>query len=468
MNTKLTSKKRTLIIISWLTLVLIGCNLGTSGNAPPTLVPRMTVTPPPTLGFNGVANGSEIGLGNIETPVSDPELAVYELTQQVDIDRLMTHVEALQNFGTRHVNSLTSSSTWGIGAARNYIKSQFEQIAQTNGNLSVWTHEFSLTWDGVSSTQQNVVGVLQGTEPGASTVVIGAHYDSIVAPDFNDGESNAPGANDNGTGTAALIELARIMSQRQYRSTILFVAFSAEEVGRRGSIAFVDFLQARNIDIVGMVNLDTIGNTNDRNGLVNDSQLRLFSRAPNTSSSRLMARTVEFLGFVHDAPLELSMQETEDRDGRYGDHFSFSEAGFPAIRVINALEEKTNGDPTDTISFIERDYFQKAVQSVLIVIVALADGPLPPRNVTLRDANNGEQTLVWEPVPNATGYVIALRWPGQLRYDQQINCDLGGSTCDGSSLTWDGFSSRAGIAVAARGANGIIGRLSDEYLIQGS
>lgn len=430
-------------------------------------MPRPTSTPPPTIGFSGEANlggFSSVGVGSVQTPVSDPNLAVYDLMEQVDAERLMVHVEALQNFQTRHVNSTQSSTTRGIGAARDYIKRQFDTISQTNGNLAVHTQQFPITWGGVSSTQTNVYAVIQGTELGASTVVIGAHYDSIVVPDFTDGESFAPGANDNGTGVAALIELARIMSQQQYRSTVLFVAFAAEEVDRQGSRAFVSFLQDRNIDIVGMINIDTIGNTNGRDGSVNNTQLRLFSRAPNTSTSRKMARNVEFLGFAHNAPLELLMQETEDRDGRYGDHFSFSEAGYPAIRVINTLEEKVNGDPTDTLEFIERDYFQRAVQSILITIVSLADGPLPPRDLVLRDVGDGTQTLRWDPVPNVAGYVIALRLPGQLRYDSQVECNVGENVCGESSLNWDGFAAYAGVAVAARGPNGIIGRLSDEYI----
>jgi len=198
--------------------------------------------------------------------------------------------------------------------------------------------------------------------------------------------------------------------------------------------------------------------------------MRLFSRGPNSESpSRQMARVVEFLGFAHGANLELKMQDAEDRDGRYGDHFSFSEAGFPAIRFISSLEEKANGDPTDTLEFIEPNYLQQAVQSMLLVVASLADGRLPPRNITLRSSNSGPE-LRWESVPNAAGYVVALRLPGQLRYDQQIECDLNGTVCTdegGSwSLPWANFPNYAGIAVAARGTNGIIGRLSEEYQVQ--
>jgi leucyl aminopeptidase len=242
----------------------------------------------------------------------------------------------------------------------------------------------------VTSTQQNIVAVVQGTEPGAGTLVVGAHYDSIVQPDFNDGASFAPGANDNGSGVAAIIELARILSQRQYRASVMLVAFSAEEVNRRGSRAFVDYLQSQNIDIIGMVNIDTIGNTQDFQGNTNDTELRVFSDGPNaTSTSRHFARIAEFISYTHNLPLKLIVEDSPDREGRYGDHFSFSEKGYSAIRFIQAFEEKTNGDPTDTIEFVEPEYLRKAVQSILVVITAKADGPRPPRNISLRDKGNG-------------------------------------------------------------------------------
>lgn len=456
MNDKQHTSRKTLFIICWLALVLMACNLGTSGNSdPPTIVPRDTATPPPTLGFNGQAPaGSGVVAAGIETPLPNVDVALYNLMETVDVDRLMIHIRSLQDFETRHVNSEKNSLTRGIGAARTYIQQEFETIqANSNGRFNTFLYPFTSNFNGITAQQDNVVGVIQGTELNASTVVIGAHYDSI-GPNFGNATMFAPGANDNGSGVAALIELARIMSTRQYRSTVMFVAFSAEEVERQGSKAFANYMSDRSIDIVGMINIDTIGNINGSNGEINRTDLRVFSQE--AIASRHMARTAEFLGFIHGAKLDLAVQETEDREGRYGDHMSFTDVGYPAIRVINALEEFPNGSQSDVIEFVEPDYLLNAVQSILIIIVAWADGPLPPRNVTLRDLGDGRSALRWDEVPGAAGYVIALRWPGSLKYDQHIEWNE-------PSISWDGFSSYAGVAVAARGADGIIGRLSADY-----
>lgn len=444
--------------------VPMACNLGTSeSNGPPTLVPRATATPQATLGISG--NGAPqatVMPNDIGTPVSNnTELEVYNLISQVDENRMMAHVEALQGFHTRHVNSIMTSETRGIGAAREYIKEQFEIIRQNSpdGSFSTFPHTFDLTYEGRTTRQENIVAVLRGTQAGASTLVIGAHYDSI-ALDFKDSEGFAPGANDNGTGVAAVLEVARIMSTRQHRSTIIFVLFSAEEIGRVGSKAFVQYLRGNNIDLVGMINVDSIGNANDRNGNIRNEELRVFSVGPNdTSTSRHMARTSEFLSFTHGMNMKLIVEDTIDREGRYGDHFSFSEVDYPAIRFISALEEKSNGDPTDTIEFVEPDYLKRATQSLLMVMSALADGPLPPRSVSLRDRGDGLSSLVWEAVPGATSYVVALRLPGSLRYDRSIEVT-------GTQIDWDGFRNYAGVAIAAKGQSGIVGRLSNEYVIR--
>lgn len=455
-------KTTVVFILLSLSLVLSGCNLGTSRSVSVTLAPRASATPPPTLGFFGdVAGDQTVVPGDVNVPITSADVEVYNLINQVDRDRMMAHVNALQNFYTRHVNSTVSDPAQGIGAARTYISEQFKAIQQTsNGRLYTFPHEFELNYNGVRTNQQNVVAVVQGTEPGAGTLIVGAHYDSIVTPDFTDSTSFAPGANDNGTGVAAIIEMARILSRAQYRSSIMFVAFSAEEVNRRGSRAFAQYLLDQNFDITGMINIDTIGNMHDREGNINDTELRVFSDGPNEGSvSRHMARTAEFISFTHGLDMKLIVEDAIDRENRYGDHFSFSEVGYRAIRFINAFEEKNNGDPTDTLEFVEAAYLEQAVQSILIVVTALADGPPPPGNLALRDTGNGTQTLVWEGVPGATGYVIALRWPGSLRYDQQIETTE-------TRITWDGFSSYAGIAVAARGRDGMVGWLSAEYRVQ--
>lgn len=442
-----------------LALSVSACNLGAASPAPPTLVPLASATPPAPLAYSG-APQSPVLPDRIETPIANVDEEVTRLLNQVDVDRLMVHISALEGFGTRHVNSIQNDERRGIGAARRYLEEQFNLIAQTSqGRLTTFLHPFSVTLNGISTTQYNVAGIIGGTEVGAGTIVIGAHYDSIAGPDFNNPEVDAPGANDNGSGVAALLELARVMSQRSSRASVIFVAFSAEEFGRLGSKSFVSYLRERNIDIIAMINIDTIGSARDRQGNTNTDEMRVFSNGPNdVSVSRHLARTAEFISYTHDLDMKLVVEDTIDREGRYGDHFSFDEAGYRAIRFISSLEEKTNGDPTDTIQFIDPAYLLRSTRSILMVAASLADGPRAPRNLSLRQGE-AVDTLVWEPVPDATGYVIALRWPGALAYTHQI--ELGSVT----TLSWDGFRSYAGIAVAARGSTGMVGPLSEEYRV---
>lgn len=452
---KTTTHRKTIAILIGFMLVLLACNLGTS-SGPPTLAPLPTNTPIATLGYAAAGPTGVPGIGT--TPQAPTDVEVFRLLDQVESDRLMFHINTLQNFYTRHVNSTQASTTQGIGAARAYISDQFEAYLQSSGgNLYTFEMEFEVTFDEETTKQKNIVAVIQGTESGAGTIIIGAHYDSIGQP-FESGTAYAPGANDNGTGVAAVLELARIMSQKQYRSTVMFVLFSAEEVGRQGSKAFASWVRDNNLDVVGMINVDTIGNVNDRGSGVNDRELRIFSAGPNeTSASRRMARMVNFIGFNYSLDLDLTVQDAIDRENRYGDHFSFSEIGYPAIRFINANEEKTNADPTDTIEFVEAGYLRQATQALLAITTALADGPQPPRNITLRDRGNGIQELVWEPVPGATSYVVALRRPGSLIYEQQFEVTE-------NSVEWDKFSRYGGISISAKSSSGLVGRLSNEIV----
>lgn len=442
------------VIILGFTLLLVACNLGGGDNAPPTLAPRLTRTPLPTLGYVAAGPARLRGIG--VTPASPSDGEIERILGQVESDRLMTHIRTLQDFYTRHVNSTQASLDQGIGAAKAYIGGQFETYRQASGgNLYTFDLPFeSVTTDGERRAQSNLAAVIQGTEVGAGTVLVGAHYDSVGRP-LDSFEVFAPGANDNASGVAAVLELARIMSQARYKATIMFVLFAAEEVGRQGSKAFAAWAREDQTDLLAMINVDTIGNVHDGNGLVNDREMRVFSAGPNENSpSRDLARMLNFIGFNYGLDLDLVVQDAIDRENRYGDHFSFSELDFPAVRLINAYEEKINGDPTDTIEYIEAGYLRDATKAILAIVTALADGPRPPTNIVLRRGAS-EAELVWEPVAQATGYLIALRRPGGLFYERQI-------VHSETSLVWDGFTDYSGIAIAAKDARGLTGPLSAE------
>jgi bacterial leucyl aminopeptidase len=453
------TRNRIILLALWFTLVALACTLTSE---PPTVAPRATDTPPAmaTLGFATLS--PEEMPQQQPTQVASFDGEMFNLYNQVQSDRLLYHIDTMQNFHTRHILSSFEHPDQGIGAAYRYIKGQFENIqAQSQGRLFVFTHDFPVAWNGINTTGRNVVAVIQGTEVGAGVILISAHYDSR-ALNLDDYTGYAPGANDNASGVAAMIEIARILSARQQRATIMFVAFSAEEIGRIGSIAFVtDYIQRENIPLTAVINLDIIGSETGPDGSINYSQIDLFSAGPDDSSSRRLAREVNFLAFNSPLDMEIVVRDREDRAGAYGDHSSFSNRGYAAVRFTETNEElQRRHTERDTIHDIQARYMSRATQTVLTVVTSLAGGPRPPRNLSLRDQGNGVRTLVWEPVDGATSYVVALRRPGSLIYDQQFEWPT-------NSVDWDGFSPDryAAVAVSARDGSGLLGPLSDEYAL---
>jgi hypothetical protein len=442
-------------------IAALACNL-TSDSRPPTIIPRASATPPPTIGYPTIAPDELPQEATITAPDTD-ETVLLGVLNQVQPDRLFTHVSALQAFNTRHVNSSTIDPNQGIGAASNYILDQFNQIQNgSQGRFVVLEpHQFTIDWGEQQSVGQNIIGVLSGRETGGGVILIGAHYDS-TSSDFESGTAYAPGANDNATGVAALIEIARIMSERQPRATVMFVAFSGEEINRRGSIAFVnDYLLPNDIPIDAMINLDIIGSSTSPSGATIDDQIRLFSTEPNNSSSRNLARAINLIASRHAPMMSVEVEPTVDREGRYSDHISFSDVGFPAVRFIEYYEDPNRQHTDrDTLNTVRPSYLVPATQTILAISTALADGPRAPRSISLRDNSDGNRTLVWETTPGAETYVVALRQPGSLVYNYYFDVN-------GNSVIWDGFlpSRWEAIAIAARDADGLMGPLSDEFII---
>jgi hypothetical protein len=469
---KRTSIPSTLFLL-WLLLAALACNLTDSG-APPTLVPRATSTPPPTIGY---ATLSPEELPDVASPVPRAEaptgplvgprsdVVLLNLMNQIDSDRLMGHITALQNVYTRHVLSSQTNPGQGVGAASNYILSQFNAIRDASrGRFVVLPpHQFTAGFAGAEVGAQNIVGLIQGTDTGGGILLLGAHYDTItVGEGWENGNAYAPGANDNASGVAALIEIARVMSARPHRATVMFVAFGAEEVGRQGSIAFVnEYLRPNGIGINYMINLDIIGSSTGPNGEIEDRTLRLYSADPNESPSRQLARSLNLIAFNHVPGMEVEVQGTGDREGRFSDHLSFSDAGFAAVRFIEYLENPNrNHNNLDNLDNIRPAYLTRATQTVLACATALSEGLRPPDNIGLRAESDGRRTLTWDAVPGAVSYIVGLRRPGSLIYDQFF--ETGEST-----VTWEGFTPDqwAGLAISAKDPNGLMGPLSAEYPI---
>ncbi len=441
--------------------MLLACNL--SSPPPPTLMPRATATPLPTIGY-ATLSPDELPVQATALPPSNAVL--LSLLNQVSAEGLMSHVQTLQSLETRHVNSGYTRPGAGVNAARDYISAYFRELeAQSQGRFRVIPHSFNVEWGDVSSTAENVVGYLAGRETGAGVILIGAHYDTISYA-IEDGSAYAPGANDNGSGIAALMEVARIMAldPQPPRATVLFAAFSAEEIGREGSKAFInDYIRAYDLPLLAMINLDIVGSSTGADGSINDRVLRVYSEGPNepASQSRQLARELNLVVSNYMPDFQLEIQDATDREGRFGDHMSFSEVGYPAVRFIEPLEEfNRQHTPNDTLDDVQPNYLSRATQAVLVAAKVLADGPRAPRNVVVRDNGSGERSLVWEPAPEAVSYVVALRYPGSLQYNQYFE------TSD-TNIASEIFraSLLASVAIAGRDEDGLLGPLSIEYTL---
>ncbi len=453
-------------VLCWVLFLLFSLALACGASSTPaTLQAQLSAT---TLSASGVpvTLTSAIPTGATTHVFTNP--GIKPLLDQVQSDRLMVVVGSLADMGSRHVLSKPAGAVRGIDAARDWLVSQFTEIkyAHPAQPISVWTQPVRFSWHGINLAPENVVAVFQGTDVGAGVIVIGAHYDSISHDAYN-GQAYAPGANDNGSGVAAMLEIARILAPQSHRATILFVAFAAEETGRQGSLAFAkDYLQAQDppIAVRGMINLDLVGSEIGPNGEDDPHTIRLFSAEPNDSPSRQLARQIAFFANTYLDDVNIVLQSAEDRAGRWGDQMSFSAAGYPAVRLIQALEDVTRQhSPLDTIDNVQAGYLMRTTRVALVSTMILADGPTPPGNLVLRAAigNPNVQNLAWTAVPDAAHYLIALRQETSLPYDQVFTIDASPSP----ELGWSGFTRYATVAVASVDASGLVGPLSPELSI---
>ncbi len=335
-------------------------------------------------------------------PTVNPE--IIGLMESVSQQQLMGYVQTLERFGTRNAFSDIESDDFGIGAARRWIFSEFERVG--NGRLQVSFQDFPLIYNNASATQQNVIATLPGNGKSDSILVIMAHYDNR-APDATDGETLAPGANDNASGVALLLETARLFSSREWNQTILFVALAAEEQGTFGARYLVQkLLLEDNREITAVLNYDGVGG---RNGI--PQNVRLFPTNLLQSPSGQLARYYEFIGGLYLPTFPVNVINRLDREGRWGDQREFVNVGVAAVRLI---ESEENSDlvnsKQDSWEFIDYHYLQQIVQLNVAVAANIAGAPSSPQSPTLSIAEtSGNYQIMWPVDSEAAGYAIAFR-----------------------------------------------------------
>lgn len=374
-----------------------------------------------------------------------------EVMQSIDVGYVRQTNVKLASFGTRHSLSDATSATRGIGAARNWIKAEMESFNGDLGKLQVSFEEFEPPVTGrVSKPTKfvNVVAVLPGTMPeaaGRRYYVVG-HYDSMPS-NVMDPETDAPGANDDGSGTTAVIAIARAMAARPCEATIVFLCTAGEEQSLLGAKYHADQAAARKDDIRGVLSNDIVGDSMGPGGDPKRAErglIRVFSEPfPRNASAEKMA-TIRNLGVENDSPsrglarymVDVAAKEQtavkpmlvfrQDRFLRGGDHSAFNEAGFTAVRLTEVYEnydhqhqtprvEKRDGKDVqfgDLPEFVDFEYLANVAKLNAAVLVHLANAPSSPGKARIITAKlEYTTTLRWEksPEPDVAGYEVVWR-----------------------------------------------------------
>ena len=374
----------------------------------------------------------------------DPEIA--KMVSEVSADSLKMYIHTLVGFGTRNTLSTQTDPKRGIGAARNWVLKKFNEFAKTSGGrLTTIIDTITLLPDGkridAPTLLGNVMATLKGTDPNDDRIfIISGHLDNMRT-NVMDGTGDAPGANDDASGTAAVIESARIMSSHSFPATIIFVAVSGEEQGLLGANFLAQKAKAQNWNVEAMLNNDIIGsNSSNETNIINNTKLRVFSEGipayetekniasirslglENDGKSRQLARYVKEIGERYVDNLEVVMVYRSDRFLRGGDHLPFLQNGFAAVRFTEMNENYTrqhqdvrveNGiQYGDLPEYIDFEYLRKNTAMNLSNLANLAKAPSMPLEVKITMKGLSNSTLLSWNAPKSgkiAGYYILMR-----------------------------------------------------------
>jgi hypothetical protein len=374
--------------------------------------------------------------------------------------RLHTLDSMLVSFGTRHTLSDTLSPTRGIGAARRWIHAQLSQysadcggclrVEYDTGSAVITRHPDRPTWHLV-----NVVAWLPGRDT-SRVVVIGGHFDScICSTNGMDAVSDAPGADDDGSGTVAVMELARVVGSRfpqGLESSVAFVLYTGEELGLLGSTIFAERLKREGKTVTAAFTDDIVGNVVADDGRVDSSSVRVFAVDSLALGGSELARYVWGIGALYQPAFEVIPVFRLDRLGRGGDHAPFHRQGLPALRFSERLENyKRQHLATDVLEHVNFSYVAKVARLNLATVVSLAEAP--PRIARTgyqRDRASGGQsfTIRWDSVPGAVSYELLVRRTTAPTYTRIVNAG------NVTSFLLDEQLDDVWVGVRAVGANG--------------
>lgn len=378
---------------------------------------------------------------------------VQTIVSQISTERIAEIERKLESFGTRNIYSSTNDPEHGIGAAREWIAAQFRSYSP---RLQVSFDKHGLIGDPAKRLFKNVeiwnvIAILPGMTEPEHQVLVSGHYDTInmiykTGPDGKrqlDSEATiaavAPGVTDDGSGTAAVLELARVMSGHQFRKTVVFIAFAAEEYGLLGSGLYAENAAAKHQIIDGLFNNDIIGSDVAGNGQTTNQYVNIYSNDPDDSSSRQLARYLKESSERYQPGFEVNLVFRHDRFGRGGDHSPFAAMGYPAVRITTPMENYSNQHTaTDTFTNTSPAYAALVAKVNAAAIASLALAPKAPEVKAPPPAegrsfssplNRGtgqkayDAVLNWsnpQPEPDLAGYAVVIRKTTSPLWEREI------------------------------------------------
>lgn len=388
---------------------------------------------------------STMSLAQSTTDYQD-QAKLHDIAKAVSPERIEADIRALVGFGTRHTLSETESDTKGIGAARRWIKNEFEQISQACGGcLEVYFQAKTISGETRIPDATEVVSVIavqRGSHDPNRYVLMSGDIDSRVS-DVMNSTSISPGANDNASGVAGTLEAARVLSKYKFNGSIVYAALAGEEQGLFGGKILAEQAQKDGWRIKAVLNNDMIGNIEGINGVINNTTARIFAEGTRQTETPEEARVRRFTGGEVDSPsrnlaryidlmadryipnLDTMVIYRLDRFGRGGHHRPFNDLGYPGVRIMETNENynrqhqdirSENGiDYGDTIEGVNFEYAAKLTALNAVSLAGMAWAPAPPAKVEINGAVKPSTTLNWQALdpkqnPQLKGYKIYWRY----------------------------------------------------------
>lgn len=362
-----------------------------------------------------------------------------QVADEISAEHLRAGVASMVGFGTRHTMSETESDSRGIGAARRWVESEFRAMsAACDGCLTIATPGQTFTGTRLPTPTEvvDVLAIQPGTTDPQRVIIISGHLDSRVS-DVMDATSDAPGANDDASGVAAVMEAARVLSQHRFPATLVYAALSGEEQGLYGGQVLAQYAREQGWRVEAVLNNDIVGNSQGQSGVVDNTHVRVFSEGTKAvetpeqanrrrynggevdSPSRNLARFIDDVADRYLINFDAVMVYRTDRFGRGGDQVRMLEAGYPSVRVTEMQENyhrqhqdlRTEDGVAygDVIEGVDFAYLAQVTRLNAVTMAALASAPPPPEGVTIEGAVSPDTVVSWDPVPGAAGYRVWWR-----------------------------------------------------------